>query len=230
MKRIWRPALLAAAALALAVAPANVLAAGHGGGGGGFHGGGGGFHGGGGGFHGGGFGAGGFHGGYNGGYHAGYFGGYHGGYGYDHRGYGYGYSPLWPYYSSAYFSGGDDLTPDYYYSPDSNPAPDYPPAGQYTGDIPAPDPSSVAGPAGVSVHVPADAQVWFDDSPTKQTGEQRQYVTPTLPPDRDYTYAVRARWTADGKVVDQTRTITVRANGSTSVDFTQPAPAGSAAK
>jgi hypothetical protein len=41
---------------------------------------------------------------------------------------------------------------------------------------------------------------------------------------------VRARWTDNAKVMDETRHITVHANSVTSVDFMQPAPAGSTGK
>ena len=246
----WRPAVLAAALLALAASAPYVQAAGHGGGGG-FHGGGGGFHGG--GFHSGGFGGGGFHGGgFHGSYHPGYFGGYHNGYGYGHRGYygGY-YGGYWPglYGSPAYLSGGYDVapystyyntTPGYYGSGDySTTAPDYGLSNYYTPSFSAPAlaataPTTVANAtddrAAVAVHVPADAQVWFDDSPTKQTGDERRYVTPPLTPGKDYSYQVRARWTDSGQAKDETRTITVHANGVTSVDFTQPAATASASK
>ena len=49
-------------------------------------------------------------------------------------------------------------------------------------------------------------------------------VTPALPAAHDFQYDVRARWTEDGKPVDQTRSITVHANQRVEVDFTQPEP------
>jgi uncharacterized protein (TIGR03000 family) len=238
----WRPVALTAL-LALAAAPADVWAAGHGGGGGGGHGGGG-YHGGGahyGGYHGGGYGGGAHYGGYNvGGYRPGYFGGYHNSYGYGQRGYGYGgyYSPSL--YTGAYLSGGDALPPDFYYSPNYTTAAPYSSlSAYYAPDDAAPTPAVTAptvapdaasGRATVDVHVPASAQVWFDDSATKQTGADRQYVSPPLTPGQNFTYDVRARWIDNGHVTDLTRTITVHANSVNSVDFTQPAPAATASK
>jgi uncharacterized protein (TIGR03000 family) len=250
---VWGPVALTAL-LALAVAPTNVLAAGHGGGGhgggGGGHGGGGGFHGGssfhgGGGFHagGGGFHANTFHGGdfHGGGFHADAFrGGYRNAYGGFYNGYGYGrrdhdfygfYSP-WLYNSPAYISGGYGVLPDdsyssqsYYYSPD-----DVAPSGYYSPGAAAPAPAFPNDVATIYVHVPASAELWFDGSPTKQTGDQREFQSPPLERGQNYTYELRARWTDNGRVVDETRKVPVHANGSLSVDFTQPAPAAAASK
>jgi len=216
----WRPAALAAL-LALAVAPTSVRAAGHGGGG----------------FHGGGM----HYGGYNaGGYRPGYFGGYQGRYGYDHRGYGYGYSSPGLYGSAAYLSGGYEAPPDYYYSPDyTTTAPDYGVSSYSAPDAAAPAaataapaavPGSTPGSATVDVNVPASAQLWFNGSATKQTGDARRFTSPSLTPGQDYTYTVRARWTDNGHVTDETRTITVHAYQVTFVDFTEPAPTASASK
>jgi uncharacterized protein (TIGR03000 family) len=84
--------------------------------------------------------------------------------------------------------------------------------------------------ATVDVHVPATAQVWFDNTATRQTGAERQYVSPPLTPGQNFTYDVRARWIDNGRVTDLTRTITVHANSVASVDFTRPASAASASE
>jgi uncharacterized protein (TIGR03000 family) len=76
--------------------------------------------------------------------------------------------------------------------------------------------------ADVEVWVPADAALWFDGVPSEQTGARRGFVTPPLTPGQDYTYQVRARWTEDGRTVNRTKTIHVRANGRTEVDMTRP--------
>ena len=74
----------------------------------------------------------------------------------------------------------------------------------------------------MTVHVPADADVWFDGDATKQQGEWRAFASPPLTPGKDYSYDVRARWTVGGKTVDQTRTVVVHANDKVEVDFTRP--------
>ena len=232
----WRPVALVAL-LALAAAPTNVRAAGHGGGG--FHGGG--YHGGG-GFHAGGYhAAGGFHGvggaHYGGGYRPGYYGSNHNEYRGDHY-YG-GYLSPWLYGSPAYISGGYGAAP-YYNAPDtSTPPEDYGPSDYYAPEAAAPTPAVTAptpapdaapGPATVDVHVPASAQVWFDDALTKQTGDWRRFISPPLAEGKDFHYAARARWTENGRAVEQTRNVTVHAFEVTVVDFTEPAPADTASK
>ena len=60
------------------------------------------------------------------------------------------------------------------------------------------------------LRVPANAQVWFDGSPTAQTGSVRPFITEGLEPGKDYSYEIRARWTENGRPVEQTRKITFR--------------------
>ena len=219
--------------------------AGHGGGhGGGGHGGGhgGGFHGG--GFHGGGY-RGGW-GGYRGRWHGGgwnhYARGWHGGWGgygrgwYGHRWYGGGY---WPWWGSGYWgypgSGYWDY-PAYSYSDypfgsyytDYSSAPSYytntpvytsaygPTSGTYTA-APAADEA-----ARMTVRVPSDAQVWFQNQPMKQQGPVRYYQSPQLTPGQDYTYDIRAQWREGGRVVSRTRHVDVQAGSNVNVDFTAP--------
>jgi uncharacterized protein (TIGR03000 family) len=78
------------------------------------------------------------------------------------------------------------------------------------------------GGATVDVRVPANAEVWFDDEPTRQRGEFRRFVAPPMTPGKEFHYDVRARWTDGDKVIDQTRAVGVRAGGVSEVDFTRP--------
>jgi uncharacterized protein (TIGR03000 family) len=229
---ILRTAALAAAALALSGTPAFAGGGGHGGGGGGGHGGGGGGgHGGGGGGHGGG---GGGHGGGGGGHGGG--GGGHGGGGFHSGGFsrgGFGYYPGFGIgvggYGGGYYGGYSD---GYYCS---EPAPIYVQSTPVviqsqrfypSDDALTPPPAASGGAATVTLRVPADADVWFNGDPTTQRGESRQFASPPLSPGRDYHYEVRARWTEGDRIVDQTRRVTVRADGRTDVDFTRPEPVG----
>jgi uncharacterized protein (TIGR03000 family) len=78
--------------------------------------------------------------------------------------------------------------------------------------------------AHLMVHVPADAELWFDDHATRQRGADREFHSPPLTPGKSYHYDVRARWTDnDGKPVEVKRTIHVRANDRQELDLTQPA-------
>jgi len=74
----------------------------------------------------------------------------------------------------------------------------------------------------IRVLVPADARVWFDGDPTQQRGADRTFTTPDLSAGRGYRYAVRARWTVDGKTVTQTRTVRFRAGQHVTVNFMTP--------
>jgi uncharacterized protein (TIGR03000 family) len=77
--------------------------------------------------------------------------------------------------------------------------------------------------AHVSVRAPADAEIWFDGTKTRQTGAVREFESPELMRGREYTYEVRARWTQDGKEVSRTRSIDVSAGARRTVDFTKSA-------
>jgi uncharacterized protein (TIGR03000 family) len=213
---------------------------GHGGGGGG-HGGGGGGHGGGfggghgGGFGGGHFGGGGFGGGRRGGFGGGHFGGYNH-YGYGHHrygGYGYGGYGYYPYYDYGSYGG---YYPSYYdnypydsgYSSYGEVAPDYgygadyaaPATGDYYQDL-YPASTAAAQPdtiAHLTVKVPADAQLWFNNAPTTTTGTVRQFESPPLAAGK-HIYDVQARWTENGHEVTEMRHVQVTQGSHVEVDF-----------
>jgi uncharacterized protein (TIGR03000 family) len=215
-------------ALAFTVVPAYAA---HGGGGhgGGGHGGGGGYHGGGGGYHGGG-GYGGYgRGGYGG--YGGYGRGYDRGFGYGGFGLGFGLGDYGGYrgYAPGYYSGygdGDYSTYSNYYNPPvvqyAEPNFDAAPPVDY--DESAPEAAYAQGRrdtrAHVNVEVPdGNAQVFFDGDKTSQTGTERAFVTPALPPGQSYHYTIEARWMENGKQMKKSRTITVNPGGSATVIF-----------
>jgi uncharacterized protein (TIGR03000 family) len=187
---------------------------------------------GGGGFHGGGFNGGGFHGGsvrggFNGGFHEGgfrggfvnrgFYGGFYPWYGYGwggYPGYYYGYSPYYYSYSTPYYY---DYAPGYYTVPDA-----------YTGVPPVVSTSAYPPSGDTQAHfqltVPENAEVWFDDTKTTQTGSVRSYTTSNLTPGRDYVYDIRIRWPdASGQMMEKERKIPFHAGDSLSYDFTQSA-------
>jgi uncharacterized protein (TIGR03000 family) len=59
--------------------------------------------------------------------------------------------------------------------------------------------------------VPSDAKIWFDESPTNQTGALRSFESPPLSEGKDYSYQVRIQWKRDGKDVSEDRKIIVHA-------------------
>jgi uncharacterized protein (TIGR03000 family) len=82
---------------------------------------------------------------------------------------------------------------------------------------------AVGGPASavVSVHVPAEAQVWFDGSETQQAGTDRTFQSPPLTPGKTFHYTVRARWTDGGKAFEQFQMVTVQAGRQSQIRFPQ---------
>jgi uncharacterized protein (TIGR03000 family) len=209
--------LLLTGAVALAT-PGLGLAQRGGGHGGGGHGGG---HFASGGHYGGGFG-GARYGGYRGGFYPG--GGRYGSYGY---GYGYGYPYSYdtaPYawssptddsgYSGSYGSVTADGTPSAA-PPVSNYQTFYPPVTDTL--------------AHLTLKLPADAQVWVQNTLMTSTGPVRQFNSPPLTAGRPYTYEVRAAWNENGHEVTQTQQVGVTAGAYVEVDFpVRPETAGTA--
>jgi uncharacterized protein (TIGR03000 family) len=75
----------------------------------------------------------------------------------------------------------------------------------------------------LNVRLPEEnAEVWIQGQRTQQRGTWREFVSPPLTGDRNYVYDIRARWTEDGRDVEQTRTVPVQPSGVATVDFTRP--------
>jgi uncharacterized protein (TIGR03000 family) len=74
----------------------------------------------------------------------------------------------------------------------------------------------------VRVHLPANAKLWVDGEQTRQKGADRDFMTPPLRPDQELTYTFKAQWNQDGRNVERTRQVRVKANDSANVDFTAP--------
>jgi uncharacterized protein (TIGR03000 family) len=71
----------------------------------------------------------------------------------------------------------------------------------------------------IDVRVPANSQIWFDDDPTKQTGTERQFVSPPLTPGKYFEYQIRAQWDENGKKKERTRRVTFQAGDRIHLDF-----------
>jgi uncharacterized protein (TIGR03000 family) len=74
----------------------------------------------------------------------------------------------------------------------------------------------------IHVHVPANAQVMFDNTPTQQTGMDRTFMSPALDNNQNYTYQISARWMDNGQQRNETRTVRLIQGQSVNVDFTSP--------
>jgi uncharacterized protein (TIGR03000 family) len=71
----------------------------------------------------------------------------------------------------------------------------------------------------IQMSVPADARIWFGETATKMGGTSRLFASPPLRPGQ-YVYQVHVQWNENGKVVDQTRRVTVQAGDRITLDFT----------
>lgn len=138
--------------------------------------------------------------------------------------YGYPYSYAYPYSYSyyPYYSGSMYYSPTVYYPTMSSntyvSGMGSPGASTTTQSFYPPD-SQGNMPALIEVHVPADAQVWFDGDSTSQTGLERSFRSPPLQPGQDYSYEVKARWTENGKDIERTRKVRLHAGERVLVNF-----------
>ena len=73
--------------------------------------------------------------------------------------------------------------------------------------------------ADVTVVLPANAKLYFDGHLTAQTGSERTFTTPPLAAGAGFHYDLLARWTENGKVVEKTRKVQVRAGARIRVVF-----------
>jgi uncharacterized protein (TIGR03000 family) len=185
---------------------------------------------------------GGWYGGYGYGYHGyypGYYGYYPGYYGWHYGGYypgyyGYRAYSYYPYYSypyTRYYSWAPyTYYPSWTYYPYRSWASAATPVTTRTSAYVAPDGGTVSGAsygerlndkrAHLRVKVPANAKVWLNGQATRQLRRrERDFFSPVLKPGKKYEYEVRARWKENGKTVDETKTVTVRANAWSEVDF-----------
>lgn len=176
---------------------------------------------------GGGHGGGGYHGGY-GGYHGGY-GGYRGGYGFypgigigigGYGGYGYGYGGLGRYgaYSAGYGNAGLATAPAAVLPNPVVVAPAAQGLAPSSEENP-PTPPQLTNTAQVHIFVPADAKVWVGGEATTPIGGERDFTSTELVPGKVYFYRVKAQWMKDGKMVEQTQKVRVRANETSNVTF-----------
>jgi len=92
--------------------------------------------------------------------------------------------------------------------------------------------ASIAQPATLAITLPSDAKLAIDNQPTSPLGENRRFVSPELQPGKDYLYVLKAEATRDGKLVELTKQVTVRAGEETKVtlDFSSAPAIASAQK
>jgi uncharacterized protein (TIGR03000 family) len=77
-------------------------------------------------------------------------------------------------------------------------------------------------PARIVAHLPEGAPLWLADTPTRQRGMVRHFITPPLKRGQNYGYAARVVWFEDGQWVSQTKELPVRAGMTTCLFLTRP--------
>ncbi len=92
------------------------------------------------------------------------------------------------------------------------------------GEVLALQPVPSDGTARIRVSVPSSAEVWFEDNKTAQTGGERTFRSPQLPPGRSFIYTVRARWTAGGREMEQIQVVDVSAGQDARIVFPRARP------
>lgn len=76
--------------------------------------------------------------------------------------------------------------------------------------------------AALVVHLPADARLTVDDTPTKATSDTRRFVTPPLEPGATYRYVLKAELDRNGVKEKASRNVEVRAGETTNVSLDFP--------
>ena len=85
--------------------------------------------------------------------------------------------------------------------------------------VPPPTPNA----AHLQLLVPEKAEVLVEGVKTRTTGAVRDFISPPLAPGRNMTYTVAVRYTdGDGKPVEATHSVRVRANDRLRIDCTRP--------
>jgi len=71
----------------------------------------------------------------------------------------------------------------------------------------------------VVVRLPADAALFAENRRLNQTGDSRRFVTPVLPAGTDYRYTFRVEYVRNGETISRSKSTTVRAGGTTTMEF-----------
>jgi len=86
-----------------------------------------------------------------------------------------------------------------------------------------PDEESAADrPATLTVRLPADARLTVDGAPTQSKEAVRTFVTPPLEAGKAFRYTLKAQVSREGKPVEVTREVTVRAGEETAITLDLP--------
>jgi uncharacterized protein (TIGR03000 family) len=73
--------------------------------------------------------------------------------------------------------------------------------------------------ATVVVRLPADARLYAENRPLNQANGERTFVTPELPPGREYTYTFRVEYDRAGRTITESKRLAVRPGGTATLAF-----------
>jgi uncharacterized protein (TIGR03000 family) len=147
-----------------------------------------------------------------------------GGWAYGSYGGGYGYASM-P-YGSNYYGASSYGAPVYYGGMAAGMAPGYEYGAPIEQGARGYDETRAA-PATIVVRLPADARLMIDGNATRSTQDVRTFESPPLQPGKTYQYTLKAEVTRDGKTVERSRDVTVRAGQQSDVTFDLPSSGGS---
>jgi uncharacterized protein (TIGR03000 family) len=85
------------------------------------------------------------------------------------------------------------------------------------------NPAEQANTATVMARVPENAMIWFNDEPTRQRGELREFDSPPLEIGKKYSYHARFVWFEEGHWVSETKEVPIAAGEMSCVYLTKPA-------
>ncbi len=74
----------------------------------------------------------------------------------------------------------------------------------------------------IRVHVPFNAELWFEGKKMASTGIVRRFESPPLAAGVGYVYEIRARWQWGYRQMAETRTVTVHAGDRINLSFPTP--------
>ena len=103
------------------------------------------------------------------------------------------------------------------------PAPAQRPSGDAPTSLPAEESASLRGSGSgtlkLTVNVPAEAKIFINGKATTTAASPRRYISRGLMPGYRYTYKVRAELLRDGKTLDQTKVVQLRAGEDADMSF-----------
>src|SRR5262249_21182416 len=87
---------------------------------------------------------------------------------------------------------------------------------------PGEDEVNLGTPATLVVHLPAEAKLFVDGTPTSSTSDTRVFASPALQKGKTFFYVLRGELARDGQTLRSEREVQIRAGERTQVEMTFP--------